>query len=256
MKHLYLDVTAGCAGDMLLGALYGLCPDPEGFLRAMESLDLPGVSIRPEPVEEHGKTGIHMAVAFHGVEEGEGHEHAHHHTHRNLQDVLARIAAFPLPRPVLEDACAVYRLIAAAEARAHDAPVAEVHFHEVGMNDAIADVVGVSWLLHTIAPDRITACPIAVGGGHVHCAHGVLPVPAPATSYLLEGLPTVHGPADRELCTPTGAALLRHFVTSYALVPREGGRWSLGFGTKRFPTHCNAVGARLAEESEKIHPLF
>lgn len=245
--HLYLDVSAGCAGDMLLGALYGLCPDPDGFLRAMESLNLPGISVRPEPVEDHGQTGIHMAVAFHGAEEGEGsvHGHEHHHVHRTLADVLEQIAAFPLPRPVTDDACAVYRLIAGAEARAHDAPVAEVHFHEVGMNDAIADVVGVSWLLHAIAPEWITVSPVAVGGGTVRCAHGVLPVPAPATAFLLEGLPTVRGPVDRELCTPTGAALLRHFATSFALVPREGSRPSLGFGTKRFPTHCNAVTARL-----------
>lgn len=248
--RLYLDVTAGCAGDMLMGALYGLCPDPEAFLKAMQTLDLPGVSICPEPVEDHGKRGIHMAVAFHGAEEGEGSHagHGHHHVHRTLDDVLAKIAAFPLPRPVLDDACAVYRLVAEAEARAHGAPVAEVHFHEVGMNDAIADVVGVSWLLHAIAPASVTASAIAVGGGTVHCAHGVLPVPAPATAYLLEGLPTIHGPADRELCTPTGAALLRHFAASFALMPREGGRCALGFGAKRFPTHANAVSARLLEE--------
>lgn len=251
MKHLYLDVTAGCAGDMLLGALYGLCPDQAAFLRAMESLDLPGVAIRPEAVEDHGQPGIHMAVTFHGAEEEEGSAHGHphhHHAHRTLGDVLARIASFPLPEPVLKDACAVYRLVAEAEAHAHNAPVAEVHFHEVGMNDAIADVVGVSWLLHAIAPDAITASAIAVGGGHVHCAHGVLPVPAPATAHLLRGLPTVHGPADRELCTPTGAALLRHFAAGYGLMPREGGVCALGFGTKRFPTHCNAVTAWLLEE--------
>ena len=247
--RLYLDVTAGCAGDMLLGALYSLCPDQTGFLQAMNSLDLPGVSIRPESVTDHGKTGIHMSVAFHGVEEDEGSHggHEHHHVHRTLRDVLAKIAAFPLPQPVLEDACAVYRLVARAEARAHAAPVAEVHFHEVGMNDAIADVVGVSWLLHAIAPASITASVIAVGGGNVHCAHGVLPVPAPATAYLLEGLPTIHGPADRELCTPTGAALLRHFASSFAPVPRASGRCALGVGTKRFPTHCNAVTTWLLE---------
>ena len=250
MKTLYLDVSAGCAGDMLLGALYQLCPDPEGFLAAMNALPLDGVSVRPEPVSDHGLAGVHMAVAFHGAEEGEGSHsgHGHHHVHRTLGDVLEMIAAFPLPRQVAEDACAVYRLVAQAEARAHEAPVAEVHFHEVGMNDAIADVVGVSWLLHAIAPASVTASVIAVGGGTVHCAHGVLPVPAPATAYLLEGLPTIHGPADRELCTPTGAALLRHFASAFAPVPREDGHCALGFGTKRFPTHCNAVAARLVEE--------
>ena len=147
---------------------------------------------------------------------------------------------------MLENACAVYGLIARAEAAAHGCAVGAVHFHEVGMDDAIADVTGVCLLLHQLAPTRITATPIAVGGGQVHCAHGVLPVPAPATAHLLDGLPTVHGPVDSELCTPTGAALLRHFVDSFTDTPPEGccGR---GMGTKRFPTHCNAVTAFLTE---------
>ena len=248
MKHLYLDVTAGCAGDMLMGALYGLCPDRDAFLKAMDSLKLPGLSLRPEAAEDHGRQGVHMAVTFHGAEEAEqvhSHDHHNHHEHRTLSDVLARIAAFPLPAAVRKDAAAVYRLVAEAEARAHQAPVAAVHFHEVGMNDAIADVVGVSWLFHAIEPDAVTASVIAVGGGTVRCAHGELPVPAPATAYLLEGLPTVHGPAHRELCTPTGAALLRHFVTAFGPLPETEGPWSLGFGTRRFSTHCNAVAARL-----------
>ena len=255
MKTLYLDVSAGAAGDMLMAALYGLCPDPAAFLQTMNALALPGIHLQPQPVEDHGCTGIHMSVSFYGVEEApedpHGHSHGHHghhhHEHRKLEDVLGHIRAFPLPAPVLDDACAVYRLIAQAEARAHGQPVAEVHFHEVGMNDAIADITGVCLLIHLLAPDRICATPVATGSGHVHCAHGVLPVPAPATAFLLEGLPTVPGPAACELCTPTGAALLRHFSGSFGPMPEGSGACARGMGTRRFPGHCNAVTARLVE---------
>ena len=162
-----------------------------------------------------------------------------------IADIHGNYAAL---QAVLDDACAVYGLVAGAEARAHNTTPGEVHFHEVGTNDAIADIVGVSLLLHTLAPDGVTATQVAVGGGTVRCAHGELPVPAPATAALLEGLPTIHGPADRELCTPTGAALLRHFVTRWAPFPADGGTVGRGMGTRRFETHCNAVTARLITE--------
>ena len=113
------------------------------------------------------------------------------------------------------------------------------------MLDAVADVTGVCLLLHQLRPLRVTATPVAVGSGSVRCAHGVLPVPAPATAFLLEGLPTALGPSSGELCTPTGAALLRHFVQAFGPVPAEGGRVGRGMGARRFPGHCNAVTAQL-----------
>lgn len=239
MKTLCIDASAGAAGDMLMGALYGLCPDPPAFLAAMNALPLPGIALRPEPRED----GVHMAVTFHGHEEEchHGHEH-HHHPHRTLADVLAMIRAFPLPAPVVEHACAVYETLAEAEAKAHGAPVAEIHFHEVGMDDAIADIVGAGFLLHELAPDAIICSPVAVGSGTVRCAHGELPVPAPATANLLKGIPTVPGPGHGELCTPTGAALLRHYVSRFERLPAPSGA-VYGYGSRRFETHRNAVGA-------------
>ncbi len=250
MNQLFLDVTAGAAGDMLMGALYALCPEPEAFLHTMHTLGLPGIQICPEPAEDHGICGVRMHVRFHGAEESHSdpsphHHHSGSHTHHTLAEVLSQIRSFPLPAPVLDDACAVYRLIAGAEARAHGRPVAEVHFHEVGMLDAVADVTGVCLLLHQLRPLRVTATPVAVGSGSVRCAHGVLPIPAPATAFLLEGLPTAPGPSSGELCTPTGAALLRHFVQAFGPVPAEGGQVGRGMGARRFPGHCNAVTARL-----------
>ena len=120
-----------------------------------------------------------------------------------------------MPEKVKADAKAVYALIAEAESRVHGRPVTEIHFHEVGTMDAVADVVGVCLLMDMIAPEQVIASPVHTGSGHVHCAHGILPVPAPATALILEGIPSYGGQVKGELCTPTGAALLKHFVSRF-----------------------------------------
>ena len=239
MKTLYLDASAGASGDMLMGALYGLCPDRPAFLAAMAALPIPGLALHPEPRED----GVHLAVTLHGHEEGS--HTGHSHPHRTLAGVLATLRAFPLPPAVLDHACAVYDARAGAAAKAHGQPVAEIHFHEVGMDDALADIAGVSLLLDRLSPDEIVCTPIAVGSGTVRCAHGELPVPAPATANLLDGLPTVPGPGTGELCTPTGAALLRHFVRRFEPVTAPDTA-VYGYGSRRFATHKNALGAWLA----------
>lgn len=237
MKTLFLDTTAGASGDMLMGALYGLCGNRSAFLSAMNALPLPGFSLQPAPVEG----GVHMTVLVHGQEEEHHHVH-HHHSHRKLADVLDRIRNFSLPPAVLDNACAVYQTLAEAEGKAHGEPAAEIHFHEVGMDDAIADITGVCLLLDGLSPDEIVCTPIAVGSGTVHCAHGELPVPAPAAANLLAGLPTIPGPGTGELCTPTGAALLRHFVRRFENLTAPASA-VYGYGSRRFETHRNAVGA-------------
>ena len=113
-----------------------------------------------------------------------------------------------LPAPVGQDVLAVYGLIAAAESKVHGVPVEEIHFHEVGTMDAVADVTAVCLLLRELAPDRVLASPVHVGSGQVRCAHGLMPVPAPATAELLKDVPMYGGELRGELCTPTGAALL------------------------------------------------
>ena len=239
MKTLYLDASAGASGDMLMGALYGLGPDRPAFLAAMAALPIPGLALHPEPRED----GVHLAVTLHGHEEGD--HTGHSHPHRTMAEVLATIRAFPLPPAVLDHACAVYEALAGWEAKTHGRPVAEIHFHEVGMDDALADIAGVSLLLDRLSPDEIVCTPIAVGSGTVRCAHGELPVPAPATANLLDGLPTVPGPGTGELCTPTGAALLRHFVRRFEPVSAPATA-VYGYGSRRFATHKNALGAWLA----------
>ncbi|MDR0416391.1 MAG: nickel pincer cofactor biosynthesis protein LarC, partial [Propionibacteriaceae bacterium] len=157
------------------------------------------------------------------------HDHLHPHSHQSaadaahgpagLQEALARLAALPVSDRVRADAVAVYRLIAEAEAKVHGCAPSQVHFHEVGHLDAVADIVGVCLLMERLAPDRVVASPVHVGRGFTRCAHGVLPVPAPATAELLRGLPTWAGPIEGELCTPTGAALLKHFATAFGPQP-------------------------------------
>ncbi len=155
-----------------------------------------------------------------------------------------------LPDSVKEHAMAVYGLIAAAESHAHGAPVEQIHFHEVGTLDAVADVVGVCLLLDMLKPDRIVASPIHVGCGEVRCAHGILPVPAPATAHILQGVPTYGGAVRGELCTPTGAALLKHFVSRFGEMPvMRVEKIGYGMGKKDFE-RANCVRAMLGETQD------
>ncbi len=230
----------GAAGDMLMGALYELCPDKEGFLRDMNRL-LPGVTLTAETVTRQGIAGAHMRVAVHGREEGHHHDHDHdhehhHHHHRSLGDIREMIGGFDLPQAVRDRAMEVYGRIAQAESAAHGVAVGEVHFHEVGALDAVMDVTGVCYLMHLLAPEAVWASPVTVGSGTVRTAHGLLPVPAPATARLLEGVPVVSGDIVAELCTPTGAALLRTFAGGFGPMPEGVVRGcGYGCGTKDFP---------------------
>lgn len=247
MKTLYLDCSMGAAGDMLTAALWELHPQPEDFLRRFNALGLPGVEMLAEKTAKCGITGTHMRVVVNGQEERScdvaehTHEHAHEHTHehahehvqehdhehthehthehRNMADIEALLQAMPLSESVKTNAQAVYRLIAQAESQVHGTSPQLVHFHELGALDAVADITAVCMLMEELAPDRVVASPINTGFGQVRCQHGIVPVPAPATAELLKGLPVYGGSIRGELCTPTGAALLRHFAQEFASQP-------------------------------------
>ena len=144
---------------------------------------------------------------------------------------------------------AVYRLIAEAESHAHGVPVTEIHFHEVGTLDAVADITAVCLLMDRLSPDEVVASPVHVGSGQVKCAHGILPVPAPATAYILRDVPIYGGSIRGELCTPTGAALLRHFVTRFGdMPPMRTQAIGYGMGKKDFAA-ANCVRAMLGEDA-------
>lgn len=164
---------------------------------------------------------------------GEDHPHTHHHaTPGHIAEI---IDALPLPEAVRAAARAVYDDIARAEAKAHGCPVGDVHYHEVGALDAVADVTGVCYALYLLQPDRIVVSPVHVGSGTVRCAHGIMPVPAPATANLLAGVPIYGGSVQGELCTPTGAALLAHFAAGFGPMPvMTVEKIGVGIGTKDF----------------------
>lgn len=269
MKTLYLECGMGAAGDMLTAALLELFPDRKAMAERLNEIGLPGVVTRAEKSVKCGITGTHVTVLVNGREEEsrdhshahghpqeEEHEHSHHHDHgehhhAGMQEIEQIVAGLTLPEQVKKDVLAVYSLIAQAESTTHDRPVTEIHFHEVGTLDAIADVAAVCLLIHELHPEQILASPVHVGSGHVACAHGVLPVPAPATAWLLRGIPTYGGSISGELCTPTGAALLKHFVTKFGPQPvMRVEKIGYGMGKKDFET-ANCVRAMLGETEEK-----
>ena len=187
----------------------------------------------------------------HDHEHHHDHDHEHHHHHHATPGHIAHlIDHLPLPEKVKTHAKAVYDAIAQAEAKAHGCPVGEVHYHEVGALDAVADVAGVCYALYLLGPDKIVVSPIHVGSGTVRCAHGIMPVPAPATAALLAGVPTYGGEIRGELCTPTGAALLAHFAQSFGSMPvLNVEKVGYGVGTRQFE-QANCVRAFWGESQE------
>lgn len=176
------------------------------------------------------------------------HEHGHHHHHATPGHIAAVIDGLNLPDAVKQHARAVYDAIAQAEAKAHGCPVGDVHYHEVGALDAVADVTGVCYAMYLLCVDRVVVSPIHVGSGTVRCAHGVMPVPAPATANLLAGVPVYGGSVQGELCTPTGAALLTHFADAFEKMPvMRTQKVGIGIGTKQFEEQANCVRAFLGE---------
>ena len=196
----------------------------------------------------HDHDHDHDHEHHHDHDHDHDHEHHHHgHHHTSMADIRTIVAGLDVSEKVRQDVLAVYQLIAEAESHAHNCPVEEIHFHEVGNMDAIADITGVCLLMEMIGADEVLCSPVHVGSGHVHCAHGILPVPAPATAWLLRGIPSYSGSINGELCTPTGAALLRHFVTRFVAMPvMTTEKIGYGIGRKVFPA-ANCVRAFLGE---------
>lgn len=264
-KTLYLDCGMGAAGDMLTAALLELLPNREAFTAELNALSIPSVTFTTETVQKCGITGTHMTVKVNGEEESENmhahaHEHMHtseqishhhhHHHHSGMHEISHIIDDLPVSNQVKADVRAVYALIAEAESHVHNKPVTEIHFHEVGTMDAVADITAVCLLMERLAPEQVVVSPIHVGSGQVKCAHGILPVPAPATAYILRGVPIYGGSIQGELCTPTGAALLRHFATKFGDMPvMKTTAIGYGMGKKDFEA-ANCVRALFGETED------
>ena len=290
MKTLYLDLPMGAAGDMLSAALYELLNEEERkiFIEEINKAGIPGVKITSEKSEKCGITGTHFKVTVDGQEEESHdayeHEHEHHHHeehqhehdhshnhhhehehthnhehqhhHTSMAEIEAIIKRLDIPESVKADIIEVYKLIAAAESNAHGLPVTDIHFHEVGTMDAIADITSACLLFNKVGAKNIFASAINVGSGQVHCAHGILPVPAPATAFILKDIPIYSNQIKGELCTPTGAALLKHFVNHFGTMPPiKMSSIGYGMGKKDFEA-ANCVRAILGDSDEKPETIL
>lgn len=281
MKTLYIECAMGAAGDMLTAALLELIEDKAAFVKELNELGIPDVEYKCEQTVKCGITGTHMSVLVNGSEEDEimhKHEHhhdheehhhhdheeqhhhdheEHHHHHSSLHDIEHIVREhINVSDKVKDDIMSVYELIAKAESHAHNRPISDIHFHEVGTMDAIADIAAVCLLMNRISPDRVVVSPIHVGSGQVRCAHGILPVPAPATAYILKGVPMYGGSVKGELCTPTGAALLKYFGDSFGDMPvMNTEKIGYGMGKKDFEA-ANCVRVFLGESQGKTDDII
>jgi hypothetical protein len=257
----------GASGDMIMASLLELYPNPDEFIKIMNnifgSLYLDKfISISYHKAEKCGIVGTSITITINGHEEGENTSH-HDHTHAELHDhnqlkhfdhhcndlkcVKDIIDSLLVSEKVKENAISIYRLIADAEAKAHNMPVHNIHFHEVGEIDAICDIVGCCLLIELLGVANIIVSPICLGNGFVKCAHGMLPVPAPATLNILVGVPIYSGYIQGELCTPTGAAILKHFASKFESMPiMTIYRIGYGMGKKDFE-NANCIRSYLGE---------
>lgn len=295
MRIAYLDCFAGLSGDMFLGALISAGVDPKVLHDATAAMNL-GASLRIETVDRSGisSTKVHVlegtqlaeATAFehqqprighthhpetqHQHKIGVPHTHAEEHTHehtpehihgRSLTVIRELIRGSKLPPPVIHTAIRAFELLGASEAKIHNVPVDQIHFHEVGAVDAIIDIVAASAGIHALNVEKWMASPLNVGGGTVECAHGRFPVPAPATADLLCGLPTYSESIKMELVTPTGAALIRTLVEDHGLTfgPQPAmtvDSIGYGAGSRNPPNFPNVLRLSIGQSNElRVHPL-
>ncbi len=208
MRIAYVDCPSGVSGDMLLGALIGAGIEPEELKKPLLTL---GIKFDLE-VKSVFKKGI-RAIKVDVLSEEEG------HVHRKLDDIKRMITGSDLPEEVKRKAISIFELIAKAEAEVHGLSMKEIHFHEVGAVDSIVDVVGTVLGFYILGIDKVISSPINVGRGYVATAHGPLPVPAPATSILLEGIPVYSDGTKGELATPTGVAVLKVLSECFSDMP-------------------------------------
>jgi len=286
--RLYLDCGMGASGDMMMAALYELLPDKEAFRVKMKRLELDGVTLVYSASTKCGITGMHITVQVCGAGEksedvnlktagtkqedasitlrtrqklrpSAPHNHEkqsgdHHHHHGDgarrygYEEIVDLIHELDLPDNVFGNALEIYRILGEAEAAVHGLPLNKIHFHEIGSLDAVTDIVGCCLLINMLGVSEIIASPVHVGSGSVRCEHGILPVPAPATAEILKGVPIYGGQIEAELCTPTGAALLKHFVTKFReMPPVTVVKTGYGMGTKDFEA-ANCLRAFLCED--------
>ncbi|MEE8396738.1 MAG: nickel pincer cofactor biosynthesis protein LarC [bacterium] len=250
MKTLYFDIVGGIAGDMTVASLLGLGVPLEHLRAGLATMALEGLSIEVQSAVRHGIAGCRFVVTppADGAGSGGGHGPGHGHPHRDFREVRRMIGASGLAPAAMEIAQRIFARLAEAEGEVHGIAPEAVTFHEVGGWDSIADIVCVALALDYLAPEAIFCSPVPVGAGTVKTAHGVMPVPAPATLLLLRGFPIIQGGPAYERTTPTGAAILaamaRPAPQPFALTPEKVG---VGMGTFDGPEVPNLLRAIWAQ---------
>lgn len=252
-RVLWIDAVAGASGDMLLGALVDLGVAPAALRRDVESLPLEGWSMRARRVERGKVAATKVDVLVRGRDADADHDARGHG--RSLRAVRRIVAGGRLAPAVRDRALAVFARLFEAEGRAHGIPAGEVHLHEAGATDAIVDIVGVCAGLHRLAPERVVVSPVTTGRGVVACAHGLYPVPGPATAWLLRGVPLSGVDAEGERLTPTGAALLTTIADAWGGLPAmRPAAIGYGAGAREFPERPNVVRMILGEADRASEP--
>ena len=240
MKTLYFDCFAGASGDMILGAMVAAGVEPRYLREQLSLLSVSGFNVNFETVNRSGLSATYARV-----------EAAHEHKHRHLSDIKQIINASALSEAVKQRAVQIFTRLAEAEARVHNEPIDHVHFHEVGALDAIVDVVGAAICFDALQIDRFICSPIHVGSGMVKMAHGQFPVPPPAVTELLKGVPFYATEIKGELLTPTGAAIITSVCSEYGPVPRITTEKSgYGAGTREYPDFPNVLRVLIGETED------
>jgi uncharacterized protein (TIGR00299 family) protein len=249
VKILYLDCFSGISGDMTLGALIDAGLPLDAVKEALGSLALPGVHVHADRVLRAGVSATKFTV--HAHEHPPAAEHPHH-AHRSLPEIFALIDKASLSGAGRDRAKALFQRLAEAEASIHQMPVDTVHLHEVGALDSIVDIVGAVFALEWLGADRIVCSPLNVGGGMVQSAHGLLPVPAPATVKLLGDAPVYGGAVQKELVTPTGALIVSSYASSFGPIPSMSiERVGYGAGDRDDPTTPNVLRVLIGRAADR-----
>lgn len=244
MRTLYIDAFCGASGDMIVGALLDAGAPFETVREGLDSLGVHGFRLSIEKVCKKGITATQFRVLI---------EEHHHHPHRHFADIVKIIQHAGIPQPVKDGAIETFRRIAECEATVHGTTPEKVHFHEVGAVDSIVDIVGAHYALHLLAVERVVASPLNLGSGQIRAAHGVMPVPAPATVQLLAGSPCYASEVPHELTTPTGAALVCQWAATFGPMPlMRIERVGYGAGTRDLDDRANVLRVILGETAETI----
>lgn len=242
MRVAYFDCFSGIAGDMTVGALIDAGADFDTIRTGLESMGVKGFTLAADKVGKNGVTATKFRVKL---------DKTMKHPQRHLATINDLIDKAALPDVVKADAKAVFEIIGYAEAEVHGSTIERVHFHEVGAVDSIVDIVGACYGMHLLGIEAVYASTVHVGAGTIRCAHGVMPVPAPATARILAGVPTYGGEVQGELTTPTGAAILKHYAKGYGQAPlMRVEAIGYGAGDKGLPDRANVVRVQIGELEE------